>query len=97
MRQIITNAIHNRELVSFIYDGYQRMVEPHVYGITTTGKESLRAYQVEGGHVSDHNESWHLFTVSKMSDLTTTGRSFPGPRPDYKYSDSAMQTIYAQL
>jgi hypothetical protein len=85
------------EMLSFNYDGYSRIVEPHTYGITKTGKETLRVYQVKGGHASGHSEPWHLFTVSKMIGLKAAGQSFPSPRADYNRSDSAMQTIYAQL
>ena len=97
MNQIILNAIHNCELLTFTYDGYRRVVEPHTYGMSTTGKESLRAYQVEGRHVSRHNQPWHLFTVSKIVGLSSAGTGFDGPRHDYKRNDSVMQHIYAQL
>ncbi len=97
MNQIIINAIHNCEQLTFSYDGLLRVVEPHTYGITNTGKESLRVYQVQGGHVSGHNEPWHLFTVSKMVGLRTTGIIFVGTRPGYKRQDSVMQRIHLQL
>ena len=97
MNQVISNAINNRELLSFTYDGYQRIVEPHTYGVTSKGKDSLRAYQVQGGHASSHNELWHLFTVAKMAGISSTGNSFSGPRRDYKKNDTAMSRIYAQL
>lgn len=97
MNQAIINAIQNREQLTFSYDGFQRVVEPHTYGTTTTGKETLRAYQVQGGHASGHNEPWHLFTVAKMIGLRSTGVSFSGARPGYKRQDTAMQRIYAQL
>lgn len=97
MNQDIINAIKKREQLTFRYDGLQRIVEPHTYGVTTTGKESLRAYQVQRGHVSGHNQPWHLFTISKMVDLHTTGSKFQSARPGYKRQDKAMQQIYAQL
>lgn len=97
MNQTIINAIRNCEQLTFSYDGLQRVVEPHTYGVTTTGKESLRAYQVQGGHVSGHNQPWHLFTISKMIGLRSTGSKFQGSRQGYKRQDTAMQRIYAQL
>ena len=98
MNQTIISAIRNLQTLSFTYDGESRIVEPHTYGVTTTGKESLRAYQTQGGHASSHrNEPWHLFTISKMVGLKTTGNTFSGSRQGYKRTDSAMQDIYAQL
>ena len=98
MNQTIINAIKNQQTLTFTYDGQPRVVEPHTYGVTTTGKESLRAYQIQGGHVSSHrNESWHLFSVAKMFGLQCTGNNFSGARQGYKRTDSAMQQIYVQL
>lgn len=97
MNQTIITAIRNLEQLTFSYDGLQRVVEPHTYGITTTGKQSLRAYQVQGGHLSEHIQPWHLFTVSKMVGLRSTGNKFQGARQGYKRQDTALQQIYAQL
>lgn len=97
MNSVIIHAINNCELLSFTYDGYARIVEPHAYGVTTAGKEILRAYQIEGGHASNHNQPWHLFSVSKVVGLSSTRRGFSGARHGYKCNDSAMQSIYAQL
>lgn len=98
MNQIIINAIRNQQTLSFTYDDQPRVVEPHTYGVTTTSKESLRAYQTQGGHASSHgNEPWHLFTVAKMIRLQCTGATFNGARQGYKKTDSVMQHVYAQL
>lgn len=98
MNQLIINAIKNKQTLSFYYDGESRVVEPHVYGLTTAGKESIRAYQIQGGHATSHgNQPWHLFTVAKMEGLKCTNINFSSARSGYKRQDSAMQIIYAQL
>jgi hypothetical protein len=98
MNQVIISAIENKQTLSFYYDGESRIVEPHVYGVTTTGKESIRAYQIQGGHATSHgNQPWHLFSVAKMEALKCTGVNFSGARGGYKRQDSAMQIIYTQL
>ena len=97
MNSTIIQAIYNCELLSFSYDGYTRVVEPHAYGVSTAGKTILRSYQVEGGHASGHSQPWHLFSLSKIVGLSSTGRKFSGARHDYKRNDSAMLKIYAQL
>lgn len=44
----LVSAIENRQVISFIYDGLPRVVEPATYGQTTTGKLSLRGCLVAG-------------------------------------------------
>lgn len=97
MNPTIAKAIVNRELLSFTYNGFPRLVEPHTYGLSSTGKESLLAYQVKGGHASGHREPWHLFSIIKMSGVISAGQRFDGPRSDYKRTWPPMRKIYIQL
>ena len=48
MLSMIEMCIAQRLLLSFVYDGLPRVVEPHLVGYSTTGKQLLRAYQVDG-------------------------------------------------
>lgn len=93
----IESAIQNLQLLSFIYDGYSRVVEPHTYGIDTKGHLALRAYQVRGGSESGEYVGWKLFHVDEMRGLTVLSERFVGARPKYKRGDSAFFTIHAQL
>ena len=97
MNPTIISAIRNNQCLSFNYDGYQRVVEPHAYGVSSKGKEIMRAFQVQGGHVSGHKDGWHLFSIEKINFLTNTGESFSGARNGYRRGDSAMSTIYSEL
>jgi hypothetical protein len=97
MRQMIIQSIRNRELIGFNYDGYPRTVEPHAYGVTSKGKEVLRAYQIAGGSSSGAVRSWRLFEVSRMNGFHLDGDGFSAPRQGYSRNDSAMETIYAQI
>ena len=47
MNQTIINAINNMGILSFIYKGKPRVVEPHAYGMGSDGNDLLRAYQSE--------------------------------------------------
>lgn len=40
----LEDAIINRQVVRFVYDGLQREVEPFLLGTTTAGRSALRAY-----------------------------------------------------
>ena len=43
---VISIAIRDRQLLSFNYEGYGRLVEPHTYGVDSKGHPALRAFQV---------------------------------------------------
>jgi len=97
MIQAIFPAIQNKQSLSFTYDGYSRVVEPHTYGVDTKGHAALRAYQVQGGSESGEHVGWKLFHVNEMHDLTVLSEHFAGARPKYKRGDSAFSIIHAQL
>jgi len=93
----ITNAIQNRNLLTFNYAGFRRTVEPHTYGTDTRGHLALRAYQVAGGSESGEYVGWKLFHVHEMAGVTVQPQTFAGPRPGYKRGDKAFVGITAQL
>ncbi len=93
----ISSAIQNRQLLSFTYDGFARVVEPHCYGIDTKGHAALRAYQVRGESESGEYVGWKLFHMSEIRQLTLLPDQFSGPRPGYKRDDKAFSSIQAQL
>lgn len=96
MNQEIINAIENQLIVEFYYENELRVVEPHCYGITTTGNEGLRAYQIDG-YSSSGKLGWKMYDLEKAEDLVITEDSFDGPRAGYKRGDKGMDEIYAEL
>ena len=97
MKDTLCDAISNRRILSFTYDGLPRVVEPHLLGDRTTGKMGLSAYQIDGQSKSNTVPDWRPFTVSKIQDLEVTGRSFSGTRPGYNPNDSRMTVIHCRL
>ncbi len=93
----VSQAIKERRLVSFTYDGYLRTVEPHTHGVDTKGHNAMRAYQVSGGSVSGERHGWKLFHMAAVSDLVVLSKTFSGPRRGYKRGDNAFRLIHAQL
>lgn len=93
----ITTAIQGRNLLSFIYDGYPRTVEPHTYGRDIRGHSALRAYQVAGGSESGQYIGWKLFHCNDMHGVTVQPQTFSGPREGYKRGDKAFKSIMAQV
>jgi len=96
VRKLIINAIKNRQILSFSYGGYAKVVEPHAVGISGTGKVILRCYQTQGGHVTSGHD-WDLCETSKISNLALTGKNFVNVRPGYKKGNKGMSRIYAEL
>ncbi|MGY5846815.1 hypothetical protein ACW6QP_05300 [Salegentibacter sp. HM20] len=95
MNQSIIEAIENREILEFYYDGELRVVEPHCYGETTAGNEGLRAYQVDG-YSSSGRMGWKLYNLSNARNIQSTEENF-NVRHDYKKGDSGMSSIYAEI
>lgn len=93
----ICQAISDLQLISFIYDGQSRVVEPHTYGVDTKGHWALRAYQVWGYTKLGQLPAWRFFHVDRISGLTILQETFAGPRDGYKRLDAAFDTIQCQL
>lgn len=97
MEDIIIEAIENRNLLEFNYDGHYRVVEPHTYGIFKNGSEKLAAFQVDGTSDKGDVPDWKLFTVEKINGLGILEDTFNGTRPGYRQGDSRMVEIHAEL
>ena len=88
-------AIREHHVLTFNYDGFERHVEPHTYGILTTGYQGLRAFQTGGGSRSGNQPMWRLFHVNRIRGLALTEDRFTNPRPGYNPQDSDFRTIWA--
>lgn len=93
----IISAIRDKALLKFIYNGELRVVEPQTYGLSNTGKEVLRAYQVSGGSRAGRSRMAKLFDLSKIKELEKTTRRFAEALPEHNPDDSAMVEIFATL
>ncbi len=94
MNQLVCQAISQRRVVSFAYDGGTRVVEPHCHGISTAGNEVLRGFQVAGYSGSGNPIGWRLFQVSKIAGWHQTADTFIANRPGYNPRDRDMKTIH---
>lgn len=97
MKSTIVQAIEEMRCLSFTYDGHPRVVEPHCYGLTTTGKEAIRCYQISGSGVRADTTPWHLMTTDKIVGLTLLEETFSNPRPGYRRGDRGMSSIFCEL
>jgi predicted DNA-binding transcriptional regulator YafY len=97
MNTIICSAIDSRSVLSFYYNGGERIVEPFCHGSGKQGQDLLRGYQIAGYSESGNPVGWKLFRVDQMSDIDTTGEQFTGARPLYNPEDSAMRVIHCAV
>lgn len=96
MRQELIEAIKNQKVIRLHYSAGYREVEPHTYGLGTSGNELLRGYQTGGASQSGANQGWKLFKLDEVNSMDVTDDSFT-ERPGYKKNDSAMSVIHAEI
>ncbi len=93
----ICDAIKQRRLLQFSYDGHQRVVIPAAHGQhATTNNPVLRAYQVRGSSTSRVPPLWSMVTLAKMSGVLILAESFDADPPEYVRNDSDI-VVHCQL
>lgn len=97
MSPSICDAINNRYVLKFTYDGHPRIVEPHAYGLSQPLNEVIRCYQTGGTSRSGKAPAWRLIRVDRIKFLIVTEEHFVGKRPGYKRGDKGMSTIFCEL
>ena len=69
MNIVICDAIRARRQLRFVYDGYERIVEPHAYGVNTAGHEAVSGWLAGGWSASEPEPGWRMFLVERMHDV----------------------------
>jgi hypothetical protein len=94
---LVCQAIAQRKVIRFHYDGGTRDIEPHVHGVGKDGGELLRGYQVSGFSRSGQVTGWKTFKLDEVRAMALTDRSFASPRVGYEPQDALMSTIHCRL
>jgi hypothetical protein len=76
--EMIREAITEKKLVEFDYDGHHRIAELHVYGRRNEANGIL-AYQIDGKSSKD-TLGWKRMVTKKMANLRLLDKTFPGIR-----------------
>jgi hypothetical protein len=97
IHQQLTTAIQKRLLVSFIYNGCQRTVEPYILGKLHTGHEALSAYQISGYSSSHQVPAWKNFALEKILSLHLLSQHFRINQTDYNPHDPQFIKIYKEI
>ncbi len=93
----ICRAIDGRRLLMFSYSGTVRVVEPHLYGVTTAGHEALSAWMRPGWSRVDPEGGWRMFRQDGVTALQILPEAFEGPRPDFNPADPHFHEIYCSV
>jgi hypothetical protein len=97
MHAIICDAIRAKRLIRFIYEGYERVVEPHLHGINTANHEMLSGWLVGGWSGSRPEPGWRNYLVREMHDVHALADHFEGPRPRYNAFDPQVRQVFCRL
>ena len=93
MENIIKVAIENKQVLRFTYKNKNRLVEPYTFGESTAGKDTLSAFQLEGGSDASSDKTWRQFALREIRDLELLDTNFE-LREDYHPSNARMNFIY---
>ena len=97
MNALVCDAIRARRLLRFVYDGYERVVEPHLHGINTAGHEMLSCWLVGGWRRSEAAPGWRNYLVRDMVDVHVLAEGFAGARDGYNPHDDAFRQVYCRV
>jgi len=76
LHRLLYGAIERKRLIRFGYNGKERIVAPHDYGIQK-GIARLLSWQV-GGQSSSRLPGWRWFDVADMRDVEVLDGTFAG-------------------
>jgi len=96
-KEVVCEAINNRQVVEFHYKGHLRKVEPHLVGTRTTGNIELSAFQTGGYSESRSIPFWRGYLLSGITNWNPTEETFNGTRDGYNQNDKRMTHIYCRL
>jgi hypothetical protein len=91
--ETICRAIGKRRLLSFVYKGSVRTVEPYILGYEEGGGLTLSAVQVLGSS----GKGFRSFSVEGISALVMSDRHFQRDHPDYNPRDRFFAQVICQI
>ena len=86
------DAILQRRVVEFSYEGRTRSVEPHAVGYDSAGELVLHGWELAG-----NREGFRRFSVRSIRMLTVSEKRFAGPRPGYRPDTLPLHRIVCRL
>ena len=97
MHSIICDAIRAKRLLRFVYEGHERIVEPHIHGINRANHEMLSGWLVAGWSGSKPEPGWRNYLVRDMHDVQALAEGFERPRTRYNAFDRQMRQVFCRV
>lgn len=94
---VIRRAVARRQLLMFGYQGVVRVVEPHLYGRLSNGREALSAWMRPGWSRTDPQGGWRLYHTDALERVQALPELFAGPRDDFNPDDPHFPEVYARV
>lgn len=93
----VFSAIEKCRLLYFYYDGYFRIVEPHVFGVERRGRDALYGYQVAGADEFGKHIGWKCYLTEDMHRVQVLDAHFVGPRRGFDRNTRTWQKVYVEM
>jgi hypothetical protein len=97
MHALLCQAIRRRQLLMFGYGDSVRVVEPHMYGVTTAGNQALSAWLRPGHSRTQPEGGWRMFLISEMREVQALDDTFAGPHAGFNPRDPHMPEVYCRV
>jgi predicted DNA-binding transcriptional regulator YafY len=94
-RQIIENAIRDRAVIEFGYDGFRRVFWPYVLGETKTGEVEVFGWQQRSG--KGGAPDFRQFRLDRLTGVLVTGASFERPRQPIDPADRGFVRVIIRV
>jgi hypothetical protein len=95
--QLITQAIKERRKLHFTYHGKSRVVDPHVFGISTKGNKVVLCWQTGGFYSKNDLPNWRMFETHEIQGLRIGNECFTPQLKRHNKYESNIQTVYATI
>jgi len=94
---IACEALRKGVCLEFSYEGYGRLVEVHIVGVSTSGNMIMRAWQVSGGSSQSDAIGWKTFRLDAATGGTLTKQTSWAPRDGYRKIDREIVRVICQV
>lgn len=94
----IIQAINKKRKLQFTYQNRARIVDPHIFGISTKGNEVILCWQT-GGSSSKPGDlpNWRMFETHEIHGLQIMNDEFVPQIKTYNHLQSDILTRYAAV
>ena len=87
----IVSAIQKRLVLRVTYDGTERQVQPHAYGIDEKGIEVLYGWQTSGVE-----PGWRYMRIDRIRGVEPSDERFL-PQESYERGNLVLMPVFARL